>query len=230
MDHQFRNAAFGGFNKQDVLDYLELIARENSQQIQSLQQQLAQAQEQCGQSAGQQAQQAAQLEQLRQENHQLTQKSAQLQGELSDSRAQNSQLQTLLAQAQAERNALQEEVNKLRPDAEAYAAVKERSAGVELDAHRRAQGVLDQAQAEAQQLHSQMEQWLARVEREYGDLRSQVDATISHAAGELEKAEQMLNQVTQRLADQDAVLEQLEKSYADRSPVKVPAPMPIPEE
>ena len=230
MDHQFRNAAFGGFNKQDVLDYLEQTSRENSQQIQTLQEQLAQAQERCRQLEQEKGQQAGQLEQLRQENQQLQQQGAQLQGELDDSRAQNSQLRTQLTQSQASCQALQEQVNKLLPDATAYAAVKERSAGVELEAHRRAQGVLDQAQAEAQQLHSQMEQWLARVEREYGDLRSQVDATVSHAAGELEKVAVLLGQITQCLSQQDAALEQLEKAYSERGPVKVPAPMPIPEE
>ena len=30
MDHPFRSAAFGGFNRQDVLDYLEKTAAENA--------------------------------------------------------------------------------------------------------------------------------------------------------------------------------------------------------
>ena len=29
MDHPFRSAAFGGFNRQDVLDYLEKTSAEN---------------------------------------------------------------------------------------------------------------------------------------------------------------------------------------------------------
>lgn len=230
MDHQFRNAAFGGFNKQDVLDYLELTSRENSQQMQALQDQLAQSQEQCRQLTEESARQAAQQEQLCQENQQLRQQAAQLQQELDGSLVQQEQLRTQLTQVQASCQALQEQVNKLLPDATAYAAVKERSAGVELDAHRRAQGVLDQAQDQAQQLHSQMEQWLGRMAREYGDLRSQVDATISHTAGELEKVGTMLEQITQCLARQDTALEQLEQAYTQRESVKVPAPMPISEE
>lgn len=35
MDHPFRSAAFGGFNRQDVLDYLEKTAAENAESSRS---------------------------------------------------------------------------------------------------------------------------------------------------------------------------------------------------
>ena len=34
MDHQFRNATLGGFNKQDVLDYLTSSAEKTNQELQ----------------------------------------------------------------------------------------------------------------------------------------------------------------------------------------------------
>ena len=45
MDHPFRSAAFGGFNRQDVLDYLEKTAAENARKKQELQQRLEEAEE-----------------------------------------------------------------------------------------------------------------------------------------------------------------------------------------
>ena len=36
MDHPFRNAAFGGFNRQDVMTYLEEQAKQNQQQREEL--------------------------------------------------------------------------------------------------------------------------------------------------------------------------------------------------
>ena len=36
MDNQFRNAAFGGFNRQDVMDYLERTAKEHSEELAQL--------------------------------------------------------------------------------------------------------------------------------------------------------------------------------------------------
>ena len=37
MDHPFRSAMFGGFNRQDVLEYLENSAQQAAQQQQELQ-------------------------------------------------------------------------------------------------------------------------------------------------------------------------------------------------
>lgn len=248
MDHQFRNAAIGGFHKQDVLDYLELIAREHQEQFQRMQQELDQAQQQLSDQLAKENVRDAQTVMQEQEIDRLRRASCAEQGELE-------QAQSRLAQAQEENAALraqleekgaaiaqlQQEADKLRPDAEAYAAVKERAAGIELDAHRRAQGILDQARNEAQQLHAQtqeqvqqrqeqVQQWLGRVSREYGDLRTQMDATVSHAAEELKKAGQLLEQVTQCLNQQDAAMEDLEQSCPDCPAARVPAPMPIPEE
>ena len=59
------------------------------------------------------------------------------------------QTQQALEESRREAEALREQVARLEPDAAAYAAVKDRSAGVELEAHRRAQGVLDQANSQA---------------------------------------------------------------------------------
>ena len=45
MDHPFRKAAVGGFNRQDVLDYVEKTAQEAAAREQSLRDQLAQAEQ-----------------------------------------------------------------------------------------------------------------------------------------------------------------------------------------
>ena len=36
MDHQFRSVAFGGFHKQDVLNFVENTAKDHAQQLQEL--------------------------------------------------------------------------------------------------------------------------------------------------------------------------------------------------
>lgn len=230
MDHQFRNAAFGGFNKKDVLDYLELMSQENAQQLQNLQQQLDQAQTQCSQLSDRNVGQAARVEWLQGENQRLEQESAQLRAQLEQANEQSDALRAQLAQAQAAQKSLQEQVDKLQPDAAAYAAVKDRAAGVELDAHRRAQHVLDEAQDQAQQLRRQMEQWLQKVQREYDALRTEVDSTVSHAANQLEKAGASLQKVSALMDQQDMALEALAQAYTNSDQPKVSAPMPIPEE
>ncbi len=52
MDHPFRNAAVGGFNRQDVLDYLEKTAAENAQKQQELEKQLEQQTQELEQLRG----------------------------------------------------------------------------------------------------------------------------------------------------------------------------------
>ena len=226
MDHQFRSAALGGFHKQDVLDYLELTAREHKEETAAMQEQLEQLQARLGQLE----EKIALTEQVEQENQQLKQTVTQLQGQLNACQQENETLRTRNSQNDQACRKLQEEIDKLSPDAAAYAAVKERTAGVELDAHRRAQSVIDQARLEAGQIHSQVEQWLGRVDREYTDLRSQVDSAVAGATGELNRACALLEQVTAALRRQDTELEALEKTYARCEVVTVPAPMPIPEE
>ena len=202
MDHQFRNAVFGGFNRQDVLDYLETLARENAQKRQELEQSI-------GRAEGERDELCAQKQALEQTARQT---------------------QQALEESRREAEALREQVARLEPDAAAYAAVKDRSAGVELEAHRRAQGVLDQANSQARHLRQQMEQWMTRVGREYDALRTEVEATISHAADQLDKAGKCLEQVSALLSDQDVALEELSRAYDSTAPDKVPAPVPLEEE
>ena len=198
MDHQFRNAVFGGFNRQDVLDYLETLARENAQKRQELEQSI-------GRAEGERDELCAQKQALEEQKR-------------------------ALEESRREAEALREQVARLEPDAAAYAAVKDRSAGVELEAHRRAQGVLDQANSQARHLRQQMEQWMTRVGREYDALRTEVEATISHAADQLDKAGKCLEQVSALLSDQDVALEELSRAYDSTAPDKVPAPVPLEEE
>ena len=229
MDHQFRNAVFGGFNRQDVLDYLETLARENAQKRQELEQSIGRAEGERDELRAQKQALEEQKRALEGEKEELLRSVQRSQSELAALRTQLGereqtarQTQQALEESRREAEALREQVARLEPDAAAYAAVKDRSAGVELEAHRRAQGVLDQAK--------QMEQWMTRVGREYDALRTEVEATISHAADQLDKAGKCLEQVSALLSDQDVALEELSRAYDSTAPDKVPAPVPLEEE
>ena len=128
-----------------------------------------------------------------------------------------------LNQLRQERDRLRARVAALEPDAAAYAAVKDRTAGMELQAHCRAHAVQEQADQQARQVRRQMEQ-------EYEQLRSQVESTVSHAADELGKAGKCLDQINQLLGEQEVNLETVAQEYLDSDPDKVPAPVPLKEE
>ena len=230
MDHPFRSAAFGGFNRQDVLDYLEKTSAENGLRQRELQEKLEAAQEECRQLTVRTTEQEEQLAILRRDRDNLNQQLEQVQGALEESQGQGEAQEEELAALRRERDEWKAKAEALEPDASAYGILKERTAGVELEAHRRAQTVLDQADAQAKELRRNMEQWMDRVEREYDALRSEVEATVSHAADKLEKAGKCLQQVSELLADQDMALEALSQAYDGTAPDKVPAPVPLNED
>ena len=230
MDHPFRSAAFGGFNRQDVLDYLEKTSAENGLRQRELQEKLEAAQEECRQLTARTTEQEEQLVILRRDRDNLNQQLEQVQGALEESQGQGEAQEEELAALRRERDEWKAKAEALEPDASAYGILKERTAGVELEAHRRAQTVLDQADAQAKELRRNMEQWMDRVEREYDALRSEVEATVSHAADKLEKAGKCLQQVSELLADQDMALEALSQAYDGTAQDKVPAPVPLNED
>jgi len=230
MDNQFRSVAFGGFNRHDVMEYLERTAGEYAQSLQNLQGQLFKTEQERDELAARLDEAQAEMEETAE---QAAESAQALEQERQARKKAEEQVQALQSRAdtlEAERQRLQEEADRLRPDAEAYAAVKERSAGIELDAHRRAQGVLDQADEQARQLRGQMDQWLSRVRREYDQLCSQVDATVAHAAGELEKVRSSLERITDGLESQAGAMDTLVEAYNATDPQRVPAPVPLDEE
>lgn len=199
MDNQFRSAAFGGFNRQDVIDYLEKTAKAHAEQI-------------------------ARLEDAERERDELRSQLAAAREELEQATA-GCQTALTTSQDQAQRlTALEQENDQLRqrlaqvePDAVAYAALKDRTAGMELDAHRRAQAIVDQARAEGQQQRRSVEQWLERLRGEYGEVCSQVGTTMAHATLELDRVRVGLERVTQSLDSKKSALDGLTRTFDSQS-------------
>lgn len=237
MDHPFRTAAFGGFNRQDVLTYLEEHAAQSVRQCQELEKQLDE-QRQKTENASRQAdalgskieQMKTECQQLQQERDALMRQLEQANAGLSAAQEEKKRDEQALKQVQDERNALREQLDALTPDARAYTQLKDRTAGMELDAHCRALAVQEKAEQEARRLRRQVEQWLQGVEREYGELCSQVESTVSHAALELEQANTCLERVNALMGEQGQALESLARAYAAEEPGRVAPPMPIPEQ
>ena len=235
MDHPFRSAAVGGFNKQDVLTFLEEQSRQFSQAQQRFQEQLDGANQQIETLRRREEELSCQLEEAQRELETARQgresQAAQAEkadAELSASQAREEQTAKELERARRERDRVQAELDQILPDAQAYAQIKERTAGVELDAHRRAQAIQEKAERDAQRVRRQLEQWLRRMEAEYDRMRGEV--AVSHAASELDRVRAGLNRITQLVDDQEGILEGISKAYGETAGPKLEAPMPIPEE
>ena len=237
MDHPFRSAAVGGFNRQDVLTYLEERAKLAAQAEQKLQDQLDEVSHQAEALRRERDGLRCELEEARRELEAARQRrdslSAQLEQrgrELSACQERAEGAERELEQARGERDEARGRLASVTPDAQAYVQLKERTAGVELEAHRRAQAIQAKAEEDAQKARRQVEQWLKRMGREYDALCTQVETTVSHAASELEKAGAGLERLNELMSGQGTALEGVRRAYDETNLGRPEAPMPIDEE
>lgn len=197
MDNRFRGSAFGGFNRKDVINYITTAAAEQNEKVEQLNRQLSDM--------------TAQRDEAQQRAARAEQTLAAMTGERDDCRRQaqeTAEKAGRLPGLEAEVEQLRRRVSELEPDAAAYLAIKERAAGIELEAHQRAQGIVNEAKAEADKLQEQTRQWVLQVRREYDELRAVVESTVSHAAGDLDRVRQSLGNISLCMDRQNNAMEQ----------------------
>lgn len=177
---KFRSS-LGGFNRHDVLQYIEQISAAHRKEMVELQKELTRCEgerrvlestlagmeDEKGTVAAEEARVRASLEES-------TATLSQLRGELSET-------ETQLAAARSELERYQREVAELAPMARSYEELKDRVATVELDAHRKAQATVDEARVQAARLREETCQWLEGVMSQYGAVRGTVDELLRTA-------------------------------------------------
>ena len=177
---QFRTALCG-FNRADVQQYVEQTIEAHRQEVARLQERLALSEERRGEleaalsgAESEKSGVAAEEAKVRASLEESTRTLSRLRGELS-------QTESKLVVARQELERLKSQVGTMKPMAESYAQLKERVATVELDAHRKAQGTVDEAQAEAERIRAETRAWLDGVMAQYDRLRQGMDAVLSQA-------------------------------------------------
>lgn len=181
--YSIKSVTFGGFDKKDVIQYIE---------------------------QGAEAQKALQAENdsLRQQVAALTAEGASLREQLEQLTAQHTELQDTLTQERAARleleqlKPLQEEIDRLRPDAEAYAQFREKIGAIECEARKRA-GDLEAASL------AQLRQTVSLFRTQYQSLMQTFESTASHVTGELRKVEVNLTQLPRAMDQAGAELDKL---------------------
>lgn len=190
-NNTLKSVAFGGFDKQDVIRYIEQAAKEAAAVQEKLQQ------ENDG---------------LQEEVTSLKEQLGKLEKQLEDTNAERTKLQEELAREQAARQALEpskpeaerlaQEVERLRPDAEAYAQFREKIGAIECEARKRA------ADLEAKTA-AQMEKVTAEFNTQYQELMRIFDTTATHVTGELRKVEVTLSQLPRAMDQPGTELQEL---------------------
>ena len=226
---QFRTATFGGFQKQDVLNYIETSGQEHREK-------LAELTRQAEETRRENETLRRELDQARQKDQTDGEAARRLEGELAQARKEAEDLRARLTAAEGELSALRADLADARgklaraePEAQAYQAVKDRTAGIELDAHCRAQAVQAEAEARAERLREETGQWLEKVRSGYGKLRADMDAAAARARGELEQMNGLLADISKELADQAGHLDRLADSCTAEAGHRPPDPLPLDE-
>lgn len=229
---QLRTSAVGGFNKQDVVAYIESMAQRHKEELAARDQNLAALQAQLDTEKADHAALRERNDLAERQNTELTCRLAEcenLRAELSaQAESGGARAQELSAQVEA----LTAQVHDLKPKAEAYLSIKDRAAGIELEAHQRAQLLQDQSDEEFRRAHEELCRWSDQVAAEYRGTRSQMDIALAQAAGELDKMKAAMAALEDKLAGQDSALERLLGRYRENNSTKLapPAPMPLNEE
>ncbi len=200
---QFRTAV-GGFNRQDVQDYIERLAAAHRQELAELQKRLEEADARSAQLEQDLAAARRELEGageeakgLRTSLEESEKTSARLRGELSQADAK-------LTVARRERERFQARIAELEPLAQGYRQLKDRAASVELDAHQRAQTAVNEARAEGERIRGETRKWLGAVMEEYAQLRRRMDEALAQvlALSTLPDRIEPMDETAQRLREQ----------------------------
>lgn len=210
---QFRTATFGGFRKEDVLAYLEQSSRTHAERLNALQRELEQAKAACAEDQRQSGDLADAIARLREEKDQLA-------AELAGVTARKAETERQLAQ-------LQSQLEAMRPAAEAYEGIKERTASIELEAHGRAQAIEEEGRQKAKVFQSEVIRWFEKVCAAYDRMRGDVDATMNHAIREMARTQQNFQDISGDFVAHDKALEEVRKALEEAESAKRP-PEPLP--
>lgn len=171
MDASFKTCLFGGFDREDVVKFIEKTAAENQEQLETLEAELNALRAQRDEAV-------AENEALRG----LTEEDACL-------REENARLREQLAQAQASAEALRQEAEALRGPAAEYQSLKEHVADIEISAHRRTEEFRAKAMERLAQCIAQQRAWCSQRRSTYLSMNVSLLEQLRQAEQAVENAD-----------------------------------------
>ena len=193
-NYPIKSVAFGGFDKQDVVRYIEQAAETAAAAQTALQ-----AENDALRTKTEALQ--SELAAVRSQLAELTARHEALQAEYTRETAARQALEPLKP-LEDENSRLKAEAEALRPDAQAYAQFRERIGAIECEARKRADD-LERATV------LQLQQTLDLFRQQYQTLMSTFETTASHVNSELRKVEVNLSQLPRTMDRPGAELNEL---------------------
>lgn len=196
--HIFKSAAFGGFDKQDVANYIEQTSREYAERTALLEQ------ERDGLRAENETLRRD-LEAARAEAEEQSSRLKQQQTALEEAASRTARLAELQAQVEA----LTARVSELEPEAASYRQFRDRIGDIECDARSRA------AELE-RSTYTRLRQATASFREQYRALTAAFGTASSYVTEELRKVEVQMTQLPRSLDQIGAELQSMDETLGDR--------------
>lgn len=171
MNANFKTCMFGGFAREDVINYIEKSAREVQERIDALEKENADL-------TGSNEQLAQELRTLRTQV-QVRESDTQ---ELETLRQQLDEAQSRAAELVSENRQLTAQNNSLRTAAEECARLKERIADIEINAHRRTEEFRAEAITALRQTIDAQRAWCREKQEQYAQLNEGILQELHRAA------------------------------------------------
>jgi DNA repair exonuclease SbcCD ATPase subunit len=197
-NYQIKSVAFGGFDKQDVISYIERTASEAAaaqrtlqEEIEALNEELERKEQVCFD--------------LRNQLDELIRSREEAEDRLAEESAVRSALEPLKQEAEQlrrENEELRAENERLQPDALAYAQFRANLGAIEFDARKRAADLEAATQA-------QLRRTVDQFRRQYQVLMSTFETTAAHVNSELRKVEVNLTQLPRAMDQSGSELNEL---------------------
>ncbi len=158
MSANFKTCLFGGFDRQDVVSYIEKLSRENRQQVELMEKEKGELEAKVAELTAK----ADELVALRAQVEEL-----QAQAQLA------SQLQEELDASQEQFYDLSEECTLLRREVADYQAMKDHIAEIEISAHRRTEEFRANAISQLREMVTSYYQWCEQAKGQYRKVSDQ---------------------------------------------------------
>lgn len=155
MNANFKTRMFGGFDREDVISFIEKTSLEHQKRVSELEEDIKRLNERC--SAAE-----TEVQTLREQSR----------ADLAAA-AEHEELQRKFAALSDEAEQLRRENAELRGPAEEYRRMKDHIADIEISAHRRTEEFRAQAIAQLREMIVRQEAWCATAQAQYQQLSEQ---------------------------------------------------------
>lgn len=187
-DKKFRSSLFGGFNRDDVVKYIEKSSEKTAEYRAD----------------------SIKYHDLLASNRELQASYDELKAQYEALSSEAEGLRASLAEKEAELAALTARYNEAQTAADEYATTKERLAAIEVNATRRAVEIERAAEEKAAGVAEKCSEGLARLKSEYVSASQDAESTAAHLLSEVERISGRLTSLSSMLADSAEAFSDLE--------------------